>query len=414
MIINKFGGASIKDVESINRMVQLCKTNIQSGILVVSAMGKTTNLLEKITLNYFRGESYSNELSQFSAYHLNIMEQLFQVSQTVYFKFNQLFDELNAKLAQKPDANYDFEYDQIVPFGELASTLIFSEYLNQEGVPVSLIDIRRCLKTNKTYRNAKIDWQKSADLVLNEFTDTANLLYLTQGFVGADATNFTTTLGREGSDFTAAAIANLLNADKVVVWKDVPGILCADPDWLPNTPKIEQLSYLDAIELAFYGAKVIHPKTIKPLQNKKIPLQVRSFLNLNDSGTFISSYDNLQIPPVYIKKENQVLISIKPTDYSFIIEENLSHIFGILAKNQIAVNLMQNSAISFSISVDNDMFRVKKVIKELKEYYDVKYNDNLELLTIRHNKPGAEDLVLKNKTILVEQRSRTVARFLVR
>ncbi len=414
MIINKFGGASIKDADAIKRMAQICNDTILNGIVVVSAMGKTTNLLEKIASNYFVKKPFSDYLQEFRNYHKQIIDALFSKNHTVSSNFDLIAEKLAKKLQAAPSSNYDFEYDQIVPFGELASVLIVSEYLIVFGKPVISKDIRDSLKTDSTYRNAKVDWELSKKLVVNNFDDLQNKLYLTQGFIGADANGSTTTLGREGSDFTAAALANILNADKVVVWKDVPGIMCADPNWLPNTNKIERLSYLDAIELAFYGAKVIHPKTIKPLQNKNIPLQVRSFINISDAGTLINNFENLKIPPVYIKKNNQILISIKPVDYSFIVEENLSHIFAILAKNNINVNLMQNSAVSFSIIADNEMYRVKNGIKELKEHYNVKYNDGLELITIRHNTPGAEDLVLSGKTVLVEQHSRLVARFLVR
>ena len=414
MIINKFGGASIKDSDSIKRMAEICKESISSGIIVVSAIGKTTNLLEKITLNYFNSNSFSDLLSEFILNHSNIIGKLFPKYYDITGKFKELTDNLTQKLNQPSTTDYDFEYDQIVPYGEMVSSLIISEYLNEVGVSNIYRDIKDSLKTDTTYRDAKVDWKLSTKLVLGNFNEVHNKVYITQGFIAATGDNITTTLGREGSDFTAAALANILDAKRVVVWKDVPGIMCADPAWLPNTPKIEQLSYLDAIELAFYGAKVIHPKTIKPLQNKEIPLQVRSFIDTNDEGTLINSFDNLKMPPVYIKKENQILISIKPTDYSFIVEENLSHIFAILAKHQIKVSLMQNSAVSFSIIVDDEMYRVKKGIKELKEYYNVKYNDNLELLTIRHNKLGAEKLILDNKIILLEQRSRSVARFIVR
>lgn len=414
MIINKFGGASIKDGESIKRMVDICRKNIKNGIIVVSAIGKTTNLLERITLNYFNSTSFHDLLSEFTQNHIYIINELFPKSHDIFDKLDKLTDNLAEKLNQPTTVNYDFEYDQIVPYGEMVSSLIVSEYLNHVGVPNIYSDISQSLKTDANYRDAKVDWELSTKLVTGNFNEVQSKVYITQGFIAATINNVSTTLGREGSDFSAAALAYILNAEKVVVWKDVPGVMCADPAWLPNTPKIEQLSYLDAVELAFYGAKVIHPKTIKPLQNKKIPLQVRSFIDTHDEGTLINSFENLSIPPVYIKKENQILVSIKPTDYSFIVEENLSHIFAILAKHKIKVNLMQNSAVSFSIIVDNEMYRVKKGIKELKEYYNVKYNDNLELLTIRHNKAGAEKLILNGKTVLVEQRSRSVARFLVR
>ncbi|MFA6404308.1 MAG: aspartate kinase [Salinivirgaceae bacterium] len=296
----------------------------------------------------------------------------------------------------------------------MLSTHIIAAYLNQKGIAVIWVDIRNSLKTDSTFREGRVDWEISQKRILSDFSNADIKLYLTQGFIGTDMNNLTTTLGREGSDFTAAVIANAINAEKVVVWKDVLGIMCADPDWIPEAAKIEKLSYSEAVELAFYGARVIHPKTIKPLQNKNIPLQVRSFLDTSDQGTLIDSDNNIDTPPVYIKKEQQVLISIKPKDYSFIIEENLSHIFGILAHQKIKVNMMQNSALSFSITVDSNMDRVPRVIEELKLHYNVKYNDGLELITIRHNKPGAEQRVLDGKTVLVEQRSRTVARFIVR
>ncbi|MDA3893734.1 MAG: aspartate kinase [Salinivirgaceae bacterium] len=414
MVVNKFGGASIKDAESVKRTTEICKHKISNGIIVISAMGKITNLLEELTLKYFKNESYSGDLDSFKIFHLDIISALFPTNHIVFSKATLFFELLIKKLESNPSIDYDYEYDQIVPFGELLSTLIISEYLNYLNHKVSLIDIRKLLKTNDTYRNAKVDWEVSSVNVNKEFKNLETKLYLTQGFIGTDQNGFNTTLGREGSDYTAAALAYILQAEKVVVWKDVPGIMCADPAWIPDTDKIEQLSYLDAIELAYYGAKVIHPKTIKPLQNKKIPLQVRSFLEQENEGTVINSFDNLTLPPVYIKKDDQVLISIKPTDYSFIVEENLSHIFSILAENKITVNLMQNSAVSFSIVVDNELFRIKNAITELKNCYNVKYNDNLELITIRHHISGAENKVLNRRMVLVEQHTRSVARYLVR
>ena len=412
MIINKFGGASVKDAPSVKRMAEICKMEIQQGVVVVSAMGKTTNLLEKITQSYFHGND-SEDFEVFVHLHKNIIHEL-KLNSKLSDDVDALFAHLKQKLCVPPGLDYDFEYDQIVPYGELISTKIIAAYLADQGLSVKWIDIRKFLRTNNTYRDARVDWDLSRELIKKEFEANPSNIIITQGFIGSDKNNLSTTLGREGSDFTAAILGNILDAEKVTVWKDVPGILCADPQWLPDAPKIEALSYLDAIELAFFGAKVIHPKTIKPLQNKGIPLQVRSFLNLNEKGTFINGKQINKIPPVYIKKEKQVLISIKPTDFSFIVEENLSHIFGVFAKHQIKVNLMQNSAISFSVSVDNDLGRVPKVIEELRTDYSVKYNEELELITIRHTIPGAEDMVLKNRTVLVEQKSRLVARYVVR
>jgi len=414
MIINKFGGASIKNAAAIKQMFEICRNNIKTGIVVVSAMGKTTNLLEHITLSYFKKEPFAELLNKFILYHNNIIDELFSAKNDVKTKFNDIINSLSNKLNKPASGDYDFEYDSIVPFGEMVSSLIVSEYLNSNNLTNTLIDITNIIKTDSNYRDAKVNTELSTANVKSIFTDITSKLYITQGFISSDNNGNFTTLGREGSDFTAAILANMLNAEKVVVWKDVPGIMCADPQWLPDAPKIEQLSYLDAVELAFYGAKVIHPKTIKPLQNKNIPLQVRSFINTADNGTLINNFNNLRLSPVYIKKDNQVLISIKPFDYSFIIEENLSHIFGILAKNKIKVNLMQNSAVSFTIVVDYELYRIKNVIKELKEHYNAKYNDHLQLITIRHFKQGAEDIVLKNKSVLLEEHTRSVARFLVK
>ncbi|MBI9067821.1 MAG: aspartate kinase [Salinivirgaceae bacterium] len=414
MIINKFGGVSIKDTASVQRMAKICSNYILNGVIVVSAMGKMTNMLESLAQAYFAKKETKNIYNQFVEFHTIIIKQLFQDENHEVFKnVDVFFKALKDKLSQAPELNYDFEYDQIVPFGELLATTIVSQYLNLMGQKVIWRDIRKSLKTDHTYRDAKVDWKLSEGLTKTNFNDLENTIYLTQGYIGSDSNNMSTSLGREGSDYTAAILANILNAEKVVVWKDVLGVMCADPQWIPNAPIIPKLSYLDAIELAFFGAKVIHPKTIKPLQNKNIPLQVRSFISTDDEGTIINKFENFDIPPVYIKKEKQVLISIKPFDFSFIVEENLSHIFGILAAHQIKVNLMQNSAISFSIVVDNELGRVDKVIKELKKFYNVKYNELLELITIRHNKPGAEYLVLNGRKILVEQKSRMVARFVV-
>lgn len=413
MIINKFGGASIKSIEAINNTVSICAEQIKSGIIVVSAMGKTTNLLEKLTLKYYKNEPCNVEFEEFNAFHTNIINRLFSVNEAIHAEYKQLTNQLKAILKDPSNNDYDFVYDQIVPYGELASSLIISSYLNLKGIDVTLIDARTVFKTNNNYRNAKILWNETASKATNLFIDTESSLYITQGFIGSTLNHTSTTLGREGSDFSASVLAYVLNAKKVVVWKDVPGIMCADPDWMPDSEKIEQLAHHDAIELAFYGAKVIHPKTIKPLQNKKIPLQVRSFIDQSNQGTLINSFKNLNLPPIYIKKQDQVLITIKPTDYSFIIEENLSHIFNILAENKITVNLMQNSAVSFSIVVDNDLFRIKEAITVLKQQFYAKYNDNLELLTIRHHLPGAEKKVLNGRQILLEQHTRSVARYLV-
>lgn len=414
MQINKFGGASIKNIPALEQMATICRQNISNGVIVVSAMGKMTNLLEQLTLAYFNRKPYQEFLDAFVEFHQDFLNQLFDSEHAIFQEIASLIAELKAKLNRKPGLNFDFEYDQVVPFGELVSSKLVKAYLQKVGLDVTWIDCRNGIKTDATYREGNVNWDLTKSLVNDVFKDAAQRIYLTQGFIGSDVNGLMTTLGREGSDYTAAILASCLDAKKVIVWKDVPGILCADPAWMPDTPKIEKLGYSDAIELSYYGAKVIHPKTIKPLQNKGIELQVRSFYEIHDVGTKIGDFINLIIPPVYIKKENQVLISIRPKDLSFIEEGNLSHIFGLLAQHQIKVNLMQNSAISFSITVDTNMDRVPRAIKALKETYDVKYNEPLELITIRHNQPHAEDKVIQDREVLLEQRSRSVARFVVR
>jgi aspartate kinase len=414
MIVNKFGGASVKDETSICRMAEICKKYIPNGVIIVSAMGKTTNLLEELVQKYVNGEDYTAEWSKFKSFHTSIIEKLFPANHLVFEQFSNLCIEFQLHLNRKPSLNYDFEYDQVVSYGELASTIIIAAYLNLIGLPVIWRDARNSLKTDSTYREGKINWELSSKLIPIDFANFDQNIYLTQGFIGTDLNNLTTTLGREGSDYTAAIFANILNADRVVVWKDVPGVMCADPAWIPDPQKLDTISYREAIELTFFGATVIHPKTLKPLQVKKILLQVRSFLAPEEPGTFIGDIEIKELPPVFIRKQNQVLISISPTDLSFIVEENLSHIFSVFAKYQIKVNLMQNSAISFSVTVNGEMQRVHPAIAELKLHYDVKYNDNLDLITIRHYAPGIENQVIGNRKILVEQKSRTVARYLVK
>ncbi len=411
--VHKFGGASLKDAESVQRMARICHTYIKSGVIVVSAMGKTTNLLEELAANYFKQSGAAEKLEAFASNHNQILTGLFPVEHPVYTKFNGLVTLLNQKLQQLPGLSFDYEYDQIVPFGELASSLIVSEYLNYLGYANQLVDIRPVIRTDTCYREATINWEQSTPFVRQAFSITQAKVYITQGFIGSDIHNQSTTLGREGSDYTASALGSMMGAQKVVVWKDVAGFLSADPSWLPNYELLPRVSYHEAIELSFFGAKIIHPKTIKPLQNHQIPLQIKSFLNPESAGTLIGDDAYYKLPPLYIRKQHQTLISITPSDYSFIMEQNMSDIFGILAKHQIKVNLMQSSAISFSVCTDGDDAKMKQAISALKNRYQVKYNSNLTLITIRHYTPESETKVLGQCPVLVEQRSRTVARFVI-
>ncbi len=415
MKINKFGGAAIKDANAIKHMANICKQHINNGIIIVSAMGKTTNLLENILKQAYNKAEFSTLLDELSSFYKNILTDLFTKEHPIHAEIDELLSNLTTQLNSLTHTNFDFDYDQTVSFGEIFSSKIIHAYLNSVGYKINFADIRHSLKTDDNHREANVYWEQSKTLIEQNFNNANSEPYLTQGFLGMDSKNLTTTLGREGSDYTAAILGNMLDAEKVVVWKDVPGILCSDPKWIPNSEKLNKISYLEAVELTYFGAKVIHPKTIKPLQNKNIPLQVRSFDDIQNQGTIISNTQNNGNSPVFMRKQNQVLISIKPLDFSFIVEENLSHIFALLAKNKIKVNIMQNSAISFNIVTEGKVFNgIENAIEELRKFYDVKYNDCLELISVRHTTPKAEQKVINNREILLEQRSRSTVRFVVR
>jgi aspartate kinase len=416
MRIFKFGGASVKDAEGIKNLTSILKMQTAFPlIVVVSAMGKTTNALELVYNNYIKAiPGASEKLQEVKDYHLDIITKLFPEKAPVYAKLDSIINEITANIGRNPSMDRDFEYDKLVSYGELLSTLIVSEYLIQEGFPVKYTDVREIIKTDAVFREARIEWDVTSALARNYFTDQ-NAVYVTQGFIGSTLSNFTTTLGREGSDYTAAILAYVLDAESATIWKDVPGILNADPRWFKNTVKIDEISYNEAIELAYYGAQVIHPKTIKPLENKNIPLFVKPFLNPSELGTKIHHInDQIALPPIYIRKENQVLISIQPKDFSFIAEDNISEIFARLAKYRIKVNLMQNSAISFSIVAENDESRIFYFIGELKNDFRIKYNQKLELYTIRHYNEDAINCIIDGKEVLLQQKSRRTARFLLR
>ncbi|WP_421920612.1 aspartate kinase [Marinifilum sp.] len=417
MNIFKFGGASVNSAEGVKNFVKIVQSFKDETIVVLSAMGKTTNALEQITKDFYeKSDEVEAKFLELELYHLHITNELFPNKEdVVYKKVNQLFDQLSNYLQKEPTLDYDFDYDQIVSFGELLSTCIVSEYLRLCGLPNIWVDIRTCLKTDNTYREGKIDWELSQKLVPQVFGFNNTFVYVTQGFLGGTITNQTTTLGREGSDYTAAILSYILDVDKLSIWKDVPGIMNADPKWLDDAEKLDRISYQEAIELAFYGAKVIHPKTIQPIKRKKIPLQVRSFINYNEPGTLISTASKQmeQQLPVFIRKQDQVLISIRPVDFSFILEENLSVFFALFAKHRMKVNLTQNSAISFSVCADRSERRLKDLQDEISEHFEVKYNDKVELITIRHHTKEAVDRMTKGREIILEQRSRDTAQFVI-
>ncbi len=418
--IFKFGGASVRDAQSIVNLSNILNSYQNDKLIVViSAIDKTTRELTKLTDLYFQQADYTTQYNKIINKHANIIEELFVDSSFIKAEFKKLLVGLKQKLASKPSSNYDFEYDQIVVYGELFSTKIIAAYLKQQGFNTEWVDIRHLMRTDTNYRNARVDWQKSQELLQTHLLHSNSKLIITQGFIASNIQGLNTTLGIEGSDFSAAIIAYALDAEKMIVWKDVPGFYSSDPKIFENVIKLDVVSFREAVELAYFGAKIIHPKTIKPLQNKKIPLLVKSFLQPDAPGTIIkNSTDNktgLQPNvPVFITKNSQILISIAPLDFSFIDENNLSYIFALLARFRIKVNLMQNSAISFSICVDNISEGFERLLSELKHNYRVLYNKDLTLITIRHYNQDIIDELITGRKVFVQQKSRRTARFVVR
>jgi aspartate kinase len=419
MQVFKFGGASVKDAQGVKNVVEVFKQFPNQKIaVVVSAMGKTTNSLERLAKAFFyKTENAEIILEEIKKYHVDICHHLFaNSSHPIFIELENTFVELYWAIEDEPTHGFDFEYDQIVSMGEVISTKIISAYLNDVGLQNKWIDARGLIQTDNTYREGKVDFELTETLIKRDLLPVFNSFnsIVTQGFIGGTSENFTTTLGREGSDYTASILAYCLNADNVTIWKDVPGVLNADPKWFSHTKKIDQLSYHDAIELTYYGATVIHPKTIKPLQNKNIPLYVKSFLQPKDEGTVIKDGEKRLHIPSYIFKINQVLISIQPKDFSFIAEDNLSDIFEVFAKHGIKINLMQLSAISFSVCCDNDESKIQNLVNELQSQFKILYNSGLELMTVRYYTQETIDTLTYQKIILLEQRSRYTVQMVMR
>jgi aspartate kinase len=415
--IFKFGGASVKDADAVRNMTAIVERfSGDDLVIVVSAMGKTTNALEKVHRARFEGQAYASDLKGISDYHLAIIDSLFGEITLGREAFNRQMVALNAVLSQPCSAHYDREYDQVIAFGELISTAIITSWFQHCGIASAWIDARKVIITDNRYRDARVDWMRSAESLSNvRLALQSRQACIIQGFIGSDKDGYTTSLGREGSDFTAAIMAYLLDAADVTIWKDVPGMLNADPKWFQNTVKLDSISFKEAIELAYYGASVIHPKTIKPLQNKGIPLYIKSFIDPDSSGTVIhESTENDNRVPSYIFKSNQVLLSISTRDFSFVVEDNLREIFDAFTQLGIRIHLMENSAISFSVVFDYDAYKLNGLIELLQKRYNVRYNEPLTLITIRHwDEKTAHDLTA-SKEIILEQRSRHTLRVLVR
>lgn len=408
MKVFKFGGASVKDAESIKNVYEvLQKVGHDDLLIVISAMGKTTNALEAVIKNYFEKSSeFHASLQEVRKYHNQILLDLFDDEEhEVFFTVNSHFADLEYFLRSNKSPNYNFVYDQVISFGEIVSTTIVSYYFNHLGLKNNWIDVRNFIKTDAAYRDANVDWEQTQKLISKGIKKKT--LNITQGFLGSDENNFTTTLGREGSDYTAAIFAYCLSAESVTIWKDVPGVLNADPRYFENAILLNQISYREAIELAFYGATVIHPKTLQPLQKKEIPLFVKSFINPLLPGTSVSKGEDLEPKTsCFIVKKNQLLISLSSIDFSFIMEENISEIFALLHKFKIKVSLIQNTAISFSVCIEDKFGNFNELKSILSKKFKVSYNENVSLYTIRHFTKEAAEMVEKDKTVLVKQISR--------
>lgn len=420
MKVFKFGGASVKDANAVKNVANILSLFKGEKLgIVISAMGKTTNAMEQIVQAYWNKQesTFKDLIEERRAFHLEIIDGLFEDSTLVIYEdVNGVFDTLLERYKREITTNYDFEYDQIVGFGEVVSTMIVSAYLVDTGMASKWVDARELIETNDTYREAEVDWVKTETNFKTKFIALykESDILVTQGFIGSNNES-TTTLGREGSDFTAGIIAYCCDAEDVTIWKDVPGMLNADPKWFDNTVKLDQISFREAIELSYYGASVIHPKTIKPLQNKGIPLYVKSFIHPKEEGTIIQkSMSKDHLIPSFIFKMNQVLFSFTPRDFSFIVEKNLSDIFNRLSKANAKINLMQNSALNFSILLDEDKVDVQEILALFEDTYKVKFNEGLELVTVRHYDQPTIDRVTVDKDIILQQTTRETTRLIVK
>lgn len=408
MKVFKFGGASIKDPQAIRNVFNVLQTvGYNNSLIIASAMGKTTNALEDVVNAYFKKpEELKNAIQIIKKYHLDITNDLFEnKNHLVFDKINVLFGEMEFFLSINKSPNYNFVYDQIVSYGEILSTTILSYFFNDQSIENVWIDARNLIKTDTTYRDGMVDWQATEQNIKNQLQ--GQKLYITQGFIGSDPNHFSVTLGREGSDYSAAIFAYCLDAESVTIWKDVPGVLNADPRYFEDTVLLNHISYHEAIELAFYGASVIHPKTLQPLQRKEIPLYVKSFVNPTLPGTAVSKGVDLDpATSCFIVKKNQLLVSISSKDFSFIMEHQVSDIFKTFAEQHIKVNVIQNSAISFTVCVEDKFGNFETILNDLSNNFNVTYNEDVSLYTIRHFTDEAAQKVLTNQTVLLKQINR--------
>ncbi len=421
MRVFKFGGASVKNADAVKNVASILSLfEGEKLAVIVSAMGKTTNKLEEIVsaLKTQDRKEFMGLIEELELFHEDILADLFPEKHfSIYNTIEAIFEQLKEKINKPFSENTSFEYDQIVSLGEVISSHIVAAFLTEQSFSAHWMDARQLVRTDNNYQEGKVDWSKTEFLIQSKFLpefSNSNIL-VTQGFLGHTPEGFTTTLGREGSDYTAGIFAFCGNAESVTIWKDVPGMLNADPKYFEDTIKLDKISFKEAIELSYYGASVIHPKTIKPLQNKGIPLFVKSFIEPLAEGTVIqSSTSNDELVPSFIFKKEQTLYSFTPKDFSFIVEENLSDIFNQLSLAKAKINLMQNSALSFSILVDSQKTNPEMILNLFSTNYEVRYNEDLELVTIRHYDDATIERVTKNKEIILQQRTRHTARFVLK
>ena len=410
--VHKFGGASVRNAEAVRNVCSILDLFPENKIVIVSAMGKTTNALENIHQKRFEGNDFEKDLQEIFEFHFNIAKEL-EVDTDSDWVF--VFDELTQICKREINASFDEEYDCIIGYGEYLSTAIVNAYFNQNKLSSRRLNSADYIITDSRFRDARVQWEQSEEKVAmlrQEFENHSTLLL--QGFIGSSEEGKLTSLGREGSDFSAAIFAYLLNAESVTIWKDVPGLLNADPKCFQPTQLLKEISFREAVELAYFGASVIHPRTIKPLQNKNIPLNIRSFLNPTNEGTRIVEKANTELEVAsYILKQNQTLVSISTKDFSFVVEDNLTFIFNTVASLGIHVHMMENSALNFSVCIQSDPNKLKALIEQLSDFH-VRYNDNVSILTIRHPKPMVMQQLLQYKEVLLEQRNRTTVRFVIR
>lgn len=406
----KFGGASVKDAASIKNLSEILFNRLRNQlVIVISAMGKTTNLLEEILLNKYRQKDFSSNITILKSYHIDICKELFDENSSIFPIVSNLITQLEKQLERElTKENYDYFYDQVVCYGELLSSKILQEYLCSQGYICLWQDAREIIATDDNYRFAKVNWEETKTNCRQQLVPKLQKFpVIIPGFIGRTSTGNSTTLGREGSDFSAAVLASCLNAQSVTIWKDVPGVLNADPKRFPDTIKFDELDYHEAAELTYYGASVIHPKTIKPLANAGIPLFVKSFLKPEEEGTKIHQTDRNNNIPCIVVKDDQVLVSFKVTDFTFVNEGHIQEIYQVLNDLKLKVNVFQTSAISISLVIDQQEFKLEKLIKHLQDSFQIRYNEGLQLITIKNHQPAIIEQIIQGKEVMLEQITRT-------